>query len=57
VLFDCLIDDALASPASRIATGSGGWNLGEGHVTNFFERRVSAYQVGGTGEVILDAAF
>jgi ribonucleoside-diphosphate reductase beta chain len=26
-------------------------------VTNFFERRVSAYQVGVTGEVILDAAF
>jgi ribonucleoside-diphosphate reductase beta chain len=26
-------------------------------VTNFFERRVSAYQVGVTGEVVLDAAF
>jgi ribonucleoside-diphosphate reductase beta chain len=26
-------------------------------VTNFFERRVSAYQVGITGEVLLDAAF
>ena len=26
-------------------------------VTNFFERRVSAYQVGITGEVVLDAAF
>lgn len=26
-------------------------------VTNFFERRVSAYQVGTTGEVVLDAAF
>jgi len=26
-------------------------------VTNFFERRVSAYQVGVTGEVLLDAAF
>ena len=26
-------------------------------VTNFFERRVSAYQVGVEGEVVLDAAF
>jgi len=26
-------------------------------VANFFERRVSAYQVGVTGEVSLDAAF
>jgi len=26
-------------------------------VTNFFERRVSAYQVGVTGEVVLDASF
>ena len=26
-------------------------------LTNFFERRVSAYQVGVTGEVVLDAAF
>ena len=26
-------------------------------VTNFFERRVSAYQVGVTGEVVFDAAF
>ena len=26
-------------------------------VTNFFERRVSAYQVGVTGDVVLDAAF
>jgi len=26
-------------------------------VTNFFERRVSAYQVGVTGAVVLDAAF
>lgn len=26
-------------------------------VTNFFERRVSAYQIGVTGDVILDAAF
>jgi len=26
-------------------------------VTNFFERRVSAYQVGVAGEVALDAAF
>jgi len=26
-------------------------------VTNFFERRVSAYQVGVSGEVVLDAAF
>ena len=26
-------------------------------VTNFFERRVSAYQVGVTGQVVLDAAF
>jgi ribonucleoside-diphosphate reductase beta chain len=26
-------------------------------VTNFFERRVSAYQVGVAGEVTLDAAF
>ena len=26
-------------------------------VTNFFERRVSAYQIGVTGEVALDAAF
>jgi ribonucleoside-diphosphate reductase beta chain len=26
-------------------------------VTNFFERRVSAYQVGVAGEVVLDAAF
>jgi ribonucleoside-diphosphate reductase beta chain len=26
-------------------------------VTNFFERRVSAYQVGVTGEVVLDGAF
>jgi ribonucleoside-diphosphate reductase beta chain len=26
-------------------------------VTNFFERRVSAYQVGARGEVVLDAAF
>jgi ribonucleoside-diphosphate reductase beta chain len=26
-------------------------------VTNFFERRVSAYQVGVEGEVELDAAF
>jgi ribonucleoside-diphosphate reductase beta chain len=26
-------------------------------LTNFFERRVSAYQVGVSGEVVLDAAF
>ena len=26
-------------------------------LANFFERRVSAYQVGVTGEVVLDAAF
>jgi ribonucleoside-diphosphate reductase beta chain len=26
-------------------------------VTNFFERRVSAYQVGVTGDVVLDASF
>jgi ribonucleoside-diphosphate reductase beta chain len=26
-------------------------------VTNFFERRVSAYQVGVTGDVVFDAAF
>jgi ribonucleoside-diphosphate reductase beta chain len=26
-------------------------------VTNFFERRVSAYQVGVSGEVAFDAAF
>ena len=26
-------------------------------VTNFFERRVSAYQIGVTGEVALDASF
>ena len=26
-------------------------------VTNFFERRVSAYQVGVSGEVVLDADF
>jgi ribonucleoside-diphosphate reductase beta chain len=26
-------------------------------VTNFFERRVSAYQVGVSGDVALDAAF
>jgi len=26
-------------------------------VTNFFERRVSAYQVGVTGDVVLDGAF
>jgi ribonucleoside-diphosphate reductase beta chain len=26
-------------------------------VTNFFERRVSAYQVGVSGDVVLDAAF
>ncbi len=26
-------------------------------VTNFFERRVSAYQIGVTGEVVLDASF
>ena len=26
-------------------------------VTNFFERRVSAYQVGVAGDVALDAAF
>jgi len=26
-------------------------------VTNFFERRVSAYPVGVTGEVVLDGAF
>jgi len=26
-------------------------------VTNFFERRVSAYQVGVSGEVVLDASF
>jgi ribonucleoside-diphosphate reductase beta chain len=26
-------------------------------LTNFFERRVSAYQVGVTGEVVLDAGF
>ena len=26
-------------------------------VTNFFERRVSAYQVGVAGEIVLDAAF
>jgi ribonucleoside-diphosphate reductase beta chain len=26
-------------------------------VTNFFERRVSAYQVGVVGEVVLDASF
>ncbi len=26
-------------------------------LTNFFERRVSAYQVGVTGEVVLDATF
>jgi hypothetical protein len=30
---------------------------GEHRVTNFFERRVSAYQVGVTGEVVLNAAF
>ena len=26
-------------------------------ITNFFERRVSAYQVGVSGEVVFDAAF
>lgn len=26
-------------------------------VTNFFERRVSAYQVGVVGDVVLDGAF
>jgi len=26
-------------------------------VTNFFERRVSAYQVGVSGDVVLDGAF
>ena len=26
-------------------------------VANFFERRISAYQGGGTGDVVLDGAF
>lgn len=50
------------SPQSVLAsvpeTHSASWNLqNERELTNFFERRVSAYQVGVTGDVAFSQEF